>query len=205
MGVDVLTLWAVVTGLVLTAVHFGHRVVSAWRTGTGVRAEPVRRVCGALTAAFVVVMGLSVVLTWHAISSLHSSETLRAASVAETVLVVAAAVVSLSQWSRVRRAFHALDEHCRVVARLADRSDAWLGHMTIEDLHLTPRQAEVFDLICNGTMSDAEIAEALVISPHTAGTHVRNILAKSELSNRRDLMLLGLAMRDEEPAASVDS
>ncbi|MCH7901687.1 MAG: DNA-binding response regulator, partial [Acidobacteria bacterium] len=44
--------------------------------------------------------------------------------------------------------------------------------------------------IAAGQLSDREIADALYISPATAGTHVRNILRKAGLHRRNDLLLL---------------
>lgn len=57
---------------------------------------------------------------------------------------------------------------------------------------LTPRESEVLDLIGRGVLEDSAIAEALTISPHTARTHVRNILSKSGLTSRRQLILASL-------------
>ena len=52
------------------------------------------------------------------------------------------------------------------------------------------RELEVLEVIAAGSMSDKDIADSLYISPATAGTHVKNILRKSGLSSRRDLVLL---------------
>ena len=48
---------------------------------------------------------------------------------------------------------------------------------------LTPREHDVLQLLVAG-QTDREIAEALVISRHTAMKHVANILAKLEVSSR---------------------
>lgn len=48
---------------------------------------------------------------------------------------------------------------------------------------LTPRELEVLRLVARG-MSDAEIAGALVVSPHTVHRHVANVRAKLRLPSR---------------------
>jgi DNA-binding CsgD family transcriptional regulator len=50
---------------------------------------------------------------------------------------------------------------------------------------LTPREAEVLCLIATGK-SNRDIAEALFISLNTVANHVRNILAKLEVTNRTE-------------------
>ncbi|MFQ6170013.1 ATP-binding protein [Oryzobacter sp. R7] len=52
---------------------------------------------------------------------------------------------------------------------------------------LTPREADVLDLLADG-LSDAEIAQRLVISRRTAEHHVASILAKTGARGRRDLV-----------------
>jgi len=52
---------------------------------------------------------------------------------------------------------------------------------------LTRRQREVLELFASGC-SAQEIAEQLVISPHTVQTHLQNIMTKLDLRSRRELL-----------------
>lgn len=66
----------------------------------------------------------------------------------------------------------------------------------IAELGLTKREHEVLEVMLSGIVSDKDIAEALFISPATAGTHVRNILRKTGLKSRRDLALIAATEPD---------
>ncbi len=68
-------------------------------------------------------------------------------------------------------------------------SDRFPPEAPISELGLTARELEVLEVISAGTTSNKDIAEALYISPATAGTHVKNILRKAGVNDRRDLML----------------
>ena len=61
-----------------------------------------------------------------------------------------------------------------------------------QNLNLSSREQEVLAVIAAGKVSDQEIADTLFISSATAGTHVRNILKKAGLHDRRQLVLIGL-------------
>jgi DNA-binding CsgD family transcriptional regulator len=65
---------------------------------------------------------------------------------------------------------------------------------------LTRREREVLAVMAAGSLADADIARELFISPATAATHVRNIMKKADLHNRRELMLLGRHLLGPEAA-----
>jgi DNA-binding CsgD family transcriptional regulator len=56
---------------------------------------------------------------------------------------------------------------------------------------LTSREVEVLRLVARG-LSNKEIAEQLVISPKTAGTHVEHIYTKIEVTNRAQASLFAM-------------
>lgn len=87
----------------------------------------------------------------------------------------------------IRRAAMSLRESDRIISVLSERL---LGETSLEDFGFTSRELEVLEVIAQGTLSDREISEVLYISPATAATHVRNILKKSGVKSRRELVLL---------------
>ena len=74
-----------------------------------------------------------------------------------------------------------VERYARPAATLPADSDA-LGR-------LTARETDVFGLVARG-MSNAEIAEALVVTEATVKTHVAGILAKLGLRNRAQIVVL---------------
>jgi DNA-binding CsgD family transcriptional regulator len=105
------------------------------------------------------------------------------AALRATVVVVTALAVMLGlrHWTILGRVQSMVDA-------LTDRSPSQISRL---EAALSARELEVLDVIRKGVLSDHEISETLHISRATAATHVQNILRKTDLHNRRDLMLLG--------------
>jgi DNA-binding NarL/FixJ family response regulator len=66
------------------------------------------------------------------------------------------------------------------------RADAWHSEPLRQ---LTEREREVLLLVASGA-SNQDIADGLVISPHTAKTHVNRIMAKVDARDRAQLVIL---------------
>jgi len=75
----------------------------------------------------------------------------------------------------------------RLIAEFAGRRDPEAAPTELSEL--TGREREILDLVARG-LSNAEIADRLVISPLTAKTHVRNILRKLGCRDRAALTAL---------------
>jgi DNA-binding CsgD family transcriptional regulator len=102
----------------------------------------------------------------------------------------------------LRRVLHSIGKSERI-ARVMITSP--LIRARTSELSLTAREVEVLEVMAEGNLSDQEIADLLHITPNTAATHVRNILRKAALHNRRDLLLFygaggieGHGTREEE-------
>jgi ATP/maltotriose-dependent transcriptional regulator MalT len=98
-------------------------------------------------------------------------------SLSRTLSSLGRADAAGAEAERARKAFAKLG-----ATRDASRS-AGAGHDAGGLGELTPREREVLTLIAQG-MSDAEIAERLVVSPHTVHRHVANVRTKLRLPSR---------------------
>lgn len=87
----------------------------------------------------------------------------------------------------IQRTGRSLRESERIVSLLSERL---MDERSLKDFRFTSRELEVLEVIADGTFSDRDISEILYISPATAATHVRNILKKSGVKSRRELVLL---------------
>jgi DNA-binding CsgD family transcriptional regulator len=111
-----------------------------------------------------------------------------------TVVVLAAARLTIA---RVLRDLVVADRAMGVVLGVVHSK---VGPMS--EMGLTFREHEVLAVTAAGLITDAELAEVLFISPATAATHVRNILRKTGLSDRRQLVVAGLIDGDEAAVAN---
>jgi DNA-binding NarL/FixJ family response regulator len=75
----------------------------------------------------------------------------------------------------------------RLIERFAAQPRATAAPSALE--RLTSRELEVLRLVAGG-LSNAEIAERLVVSEHTTKTHVASILQKLQLRNRVQAVVL---------------
>ena len=61
------------------------------------------------------------------------------------------------------------------------------------DAELTPRELEVLQLLAEG-LTQAQIANHLVISPRTVGTHIQNVLGKLNVHSRAQAVAMAHRM-----------
>ncbi|WP_051196963.1 response regulator transcription factor [Jonesia quinghaiensis] len=85
------------------------------------------------------------------------------------------------------RATHALVE--RYVRPRPPVATGQRGNIPDQLKHLTEREREVLILVAQG-LSNQDIADALVISPHTAKTHVNRTMAKLHAHDRAQLVIV---------------
>ena len=132
---------------------------------------------------------------------------LRGASALALVLNAGEAERAVESWGSIAVStaalvvFLAMARHMRPMLHALRRSERALSvvlgtfqpeSLRPENLGLSLREQEVLAVIATGKVSDQELADTLFISTATAATHVRNILKKAGLHDRRQLVLIGL-------------
>lgn len=140
-------------------------------------------VLGAVTRALLVAtrhgwisgrVGDLVVADWHLLQSVFAT------------LLGITGVILLRRYSA---SLKAADKIASAVSR------HFLDGGSLEQFDLTSRELEILDGIGRGVVTDAEIAEEFFIAPTTAGTHVKNIMRKTGVKTRRDLVFLVISVK----------
>ena len=109
---------------------------------------------------------------------------------------VVVAIVAAATIVQLRRLANRLQ---RVEAVIGDAVDR-MSSVSLQDLKLTPREQEVLKVIGTNThIDDKSLAAALSISPDTAHTHVSNLLRKTKLRDRRDLIIVAFLIEAASP------
>ena len=67
------------------------------------------------------------------------------------------------------------------------------------DTQLTPREQEILRLVARG-LSNTELADTLMVSENTVKTHVKNILGKLHMKNRREAAAYAARLGYMQPA-----
>lgn len=182
----VLTFWIIVVNVALF-VAVAVRALAVSRRESSARLRLLARVISVVALAFVlgaVTRGVAVAVRlgwlegrvadfmvgdWHLVQSL-------------TALILGLAGITII--GRVAGPLRSAD---RIASTI---SEHLLAGGTLDQLGLTSRESEVLEAIGQGHVSDQDIGDVLFISPATAGTHVKNIMRKTGVKSRRELVLL---------------
>ncbi|MFF1573694.1 LuxR C-terminal-related transcriptional regulator [Leifsonia sp. NPDC058292] len=161
-----------------------------WLEGRVLEAEGDLPAAAAAYTASVADPGSALFPVPHAVAALDAGRALAAAGGDR-----AAARALIEQASETFRRVGAAGYLSRSARLLEELAAAATGDERVDPFApLTTRERQVAHAIAAG-MTNKEIAERLYVSVTTVNFHVRNILAKLELSSRRDLRKLSIASR----------
>ncbi len=166
--------------------------LSIWAAGFAMREESARLrslswALAVVSAAFVlgaVTRGILVAVRNGWISGRVGDFLVGDWHLVQSLAATAIGVAGIMLLRRVSTGLKAADQIASTV------SEHFLAGGSLEQFGLTGRELEVLDAIGRGFVTDHEIAETFFISPATAGTHVKNIMRKTGVKSRRELLFL---------------
>lgn len=104
----------------------------------------------------------------------------------------AVAVLGIAAFLGIRRLAGRFSDLEWVVGEVLDRAQ----RVDLDALDLTAREREVLDVIgASSRVDDRTLAETLAVSPGTVHTHVRSLLRKTKLHDRRDLAVVAFLLK----------
>ena len=145
-------------------------------------------------AAFVVSVLLRIGLQLVDVGALSESVRESILDGVQLVTSLGALLIVLPAMWMLRDLTKAFAQTDRFVTVLTDRV---VLDASVSEAGLTARELEVLETVAAGVVTDADLAEALFISPATAATHVRNIMRKTGVRRRHELILLAASGGDE--------
>ena len=175
---------------IVNGVLFAVLGVQSWRLGRRIasaRARTQAYLLALVCLAFVVASTLRIGLQLVDVGALGESAREVLLTWVQLITSLGALVVIVPALWMLRRLTAMFAKTDQFVTVLTDKV---MLDASVSDAELTARELEVLELMAEGTLSDADLAEALYISPATAATHVRNIMKKTGVKRRHELMLL---------------
>ena len=181
--------------IVVNATLFGG--VAAWairfaRTEDSPRLRPLGWALSAVSLSFVlgaVTRGMLVAADFGWFGGRMTDVALGRWHLLQTIGATAMGVAGIIMVRKVASGLKSADRIAQIVSRRL------LDGGSLEQFGLTERELEVLEQLCGGRTSDQELADVLYIAPSTAGTHVKNIMRKTGVRSRRELILLAESAR----------
>jgi DNA-binding CsgD family transcriptional regulator len=99
-------------------------------------------------------------------------------------------VLAVTAFVSVRRVAASMVVSERVAGSILDR----VSHVDTSALQLSKREEEVLAMIGSGRITDVELSESLHISASTVQTHIKNLLRKTGLKSRQDLVAVAVKL-----------